>query len=128
MKVNFSTYILHDQSNEPVKSKLQISPPSPLATPRAFEFLENFGSNLPSLGRTAFQMLQPPGKYPDFCFNFSVASVMLPRLCILTWFIRLHIFIYYRYKSFSKHLQIQNTACVGLWFSTNPARMRNLFL
>ena len=54
----------------------------------------------PSLGQKAVQMPPPLGKFPDYCFNFSVASVMLPRLCKLKRFIRQHMFIYYRYKSF----------------------------
>ena len=40
-----------------------------------------------------------------------------------TWFIRQPIINIHR----SKHLQIQNTACVGPLFSTNLPRMRNLF-
>ena len=26
------------------------------------------------------------GKLPDYCFNFSVASVLLLKLCMKTWF------------------------------------------
>ena len=45
----------------PVKSKLQ-HPPSP--------------------GRKAVQMPPPSGKLPDYCFNFSEASMMLLKLCM----------------------------------------------
>ena len=88
---------------------------TPRATFRELEFLENLCSNAP-----------PPGKLPDFCFNFSVATIMLLKLCMLTWFIRQHIFIYYRYTSKSfLNTFIRNTACVGLCFSTNPPRIPN---
>ena len=52
-----------------------------------------------SPGQKAVHMPPPLGKLPDYCFNFSVASVTLQRLCMLTWFIRQCIFIYYKYKS-----------------------------
>ena len=81
----------------PIKSKLQHPP---RANPRAFEFLENFVQIPPSPGRKAVQMPQSPGKLPDYCFNFSVASIMLLKLYMLAWFIRQHMFTYYRYKSF----------------------------
>ena len=45
-------------------------------------------------------MPPPSGELPDYCFNFSVAFIMLLKLCTWTWFIRQHIFIYYKYKSF----------------------------
>ena len=66
----------------PVKSKLQHPPPP--GNPRAFEFLEKFCSNPPSPGRKAVQMPPPPGKLPvwDYCFNFSVASIVLLKLCM----------------------------------------------
>ena len=54
----------------------------PRATPRAFEFLENFCSNSPLTGPKAVQMPPPPGKSPDYCFNFSVASIMPLKLCM----------------------------------------------
>ena len=54
----------------------------------------------PSPGWKAVQMSPPPGKLPDYYSNFSVASIMLLKLCIETWFNRKHIFIYYKYKSF----------------------------
>ena len=55
--------------NAPVKSKLQ-HPPWP------FEFWTFFVQMPPSLGRKAVQMPPPPGKLPDYCFNFSVASII----------------------------------------------------
>ena len=74
-----------------VKSKLWKSP-------EAFEFFwKIFAQMPPSLGRKAVQMPQL-GKLPDYCFNFSVASIMLLRLCMLTWFIRQHLFNCYTYK------------------------------
>ena len=36
----------------------------------------------PSPGRKAVQMPTPQGKLPDYCFNFSVASIMLLKLCM----------------------------------------------
>ena len=59
----------------PVKSKLQ-------HPPRTFEFLENFWKIPPSSGRKAVQMPPPPGKLPDYSFNFSVASIMFLKLCM----------------------------------------------
>ena len=37
----------------------------------------------PSPGRKAVQMPPPAGKLPDYCFNFSVASFMLLKLCMV---------------------------------------------
>ena len=52
-------------------------PPSPQpGNPRAFEFLENFCSNSPLTGPKSCSNAPPPGKVPDYCFNFSVASVV----------------------------------------------------
>ena len=68
--------------------------------PGHLNFWKIFVQIPPSPGRKAVQMPPPLGKFPDYCFNFSVASVMFPKLRMLTWFIRQHIFIYYRYKSF----------------------------
>ena len=79
--------------------KASTSTPGNPPPPRAFEFLENFFSHPPWLGRKAVQMPPPPGRLPDYCFDFSVASRMLPRLCMLTWFITQRIFIYHRYRS-----------------------------
>ena len=56
-------------------SQIEASTYLPRATPRAFEFLENFCSNSPLTGPKAVQMPPPPGKSPDYCFNFSVASI-----------------------------------------------------
>ena len=69
------------------------SPPPPGLTP-GIEFFENFCLNAPLTGRKAIQMPPPLAKFLDYCFNFSVASIKLLRLCMLTWFIRQHIFIY----------------------------------
>ena len=65
----------------PVKSKLPQSPPGGWF-PRAFEFLENFCSNSTLPGPKAVQMSPPSGKLPDYCFNFSQASIMLLKLCM----------------------------------------------
>ena len=55
----------------PVKSKFQHPP---RATTRAFEFLKNFRSYSPVTGpKSCSNALPPPGKLPDYCFNFSVA-------------------------------------------------------
>ena len=91
---------MYNQYNVPVKLKLEHPPPS-RAAPWAFEVLENFCLNPPSPGRKAVQMHPSPRKFPDYFFNFSLASIVLLRLCMLTWFIRLHIFIYCKDKSFS---------------------------
>ena len=71
-------------SNVPVKSKLQYPPRS---TPRAFEFFEKFCSNSPLTGPKSCSNPPTPGKISDYFFNFSVASIMLLRLYMLTWFI-----------------------------------------
>ena len=52
-------------------------PGQPPGNPRAFEFLEKF-----SPGRKAVQMPPHLGKLPDYCFNFSVVSIVLLRLCM----------------------------------------------
>ena len=66
-------------THEPLKFYLVLSTDVPVnrsfnipRCPWAFEFLENFGSNSPSPGRKAVQMPPPPGKLPDYCFNFLV--------------------------------------------------------
>ena len=52
-------------------------PPPPSDNPRAFEFLEIFFVQIPrSPGRKAVQMPPPPGRLPDYCFNFSVAFII----------------------------------------------------
>ena len=63
-----------------VKSKLQH--PHSRATPRAFEFLENVCSNSPLSGPKSCSNAPPPGKLQDYCFNFSVAFIMLLKLCM----------------------------------------------
>ena len=61
------------------------------AFPPAFELWENFCSSSPSLGQKAVQishhrfisanpMPPPQEKLPDYCFNFSVAIIMLLKL------------------------------------------------
>ena len=82
----------------PVKSKLQH--PSPGQPPGHLNFWKILFKFPPSPGWKAVQMPPPPGKLPDYYSNFSVASIMLLKLCIETWFNRQHIFIYYKYKSF----------------------------
>ena len=42
----------------------------------------NFWKIHPSPGRKAVQMPPPSGELPDYCFNFSVASIMLLKLCM----------------------------------------------
>ena len=65
----------------PVTSKLQHLP---RATPRAFEFLENFCSNSPSRGRKAVQIPHhrsiPGDQMSPSPGNFSVAFIMLRKL------------------------------------------------
>ena len=96
-------------------------------SPRLFEFLENFWKISPSPGRKAVQMPPVQGELPDYCFNFSVASIMLLKLCMYTGLLdNTHLFTIN--VNGLKHLQIRNTACVGLWFSTNPPQIRDLFL
>ena len=66
-------------------SQIEASTSSP-GDRQAFEFLENVCSNTPSLGRKAVQMPHqmplPQGKLPDYCFYFSVISIMLLKLCM----------------------------------------------
>ena len=56
------------------------------ATPRAFEFLENFWKISPSRGRKAVQMPHhrsiPGDQMPPPLGNFSVAFIMLRKLCM----------------------------------------------
>ena len=67
----------------------------PPGHPRAFDFFWKILNKSPSLssGRKAFQMPiilsisgdqmpPPPGKSPDYCFNFSVASIVRLKLCV----------------------------------------------
>ena len=104
----------------PVKSKLKHPP---RATPGHLNFWKVIVQIPPSLGQKAVQMPPPPGKLPDYCFNFSVASIMLLiRLCMLLNMVYLATHFY-----ILSFLNTLNTACVGLWFSTTPPRIRNLF-
>ena len=64
----------------PVKSKLQHPPPG--QSPGHLIFWKIFVQIPPSPGRKAVQMPPLPGKLPDYCFNFSVASIMLLKLCM----------------------------------------------
>ena len=54
----------------------------PPGNPPAFEFLENFCSDCPPTGPKSCSNAPTPEKLPDYCFNFSVASIMLLRLCL----------------------------------------------
>ena len=82
-----TTLVLFLRTYVPVKSQLQHSPGQPL---RAFEFLKNICSNpRPSPGLKAVQMThhrsisgKGAGKLSDYCFNFSVPSIMLLKLCM----------------------------------------------
>ena len=67
-------------SNVSVKSKLQ----HPLPPPPAFEFLENFCSNFHLTRPRSCSNALALGKITrlDYCFNFSVASTMLLKLCM----------------------------------------------
>ena len=68
----------YDYIQKPV-TKLQHPPEAP---PRAFEFLENICSNAPLPRPKSCSNAPTPEKLPDYCFNFSVASIMLLRLCL----------------------------------------------
>ena len=76
---------LHDQkktaTNVPVKSKLP-HPSPPGQPPGHLGFWKIFVQISLSPGRKAVQMPPPPGKLPDYCFNFSVAFTMLLKLCM----------------------------------------------
>ena len=63
----------------PVKLKLQHPP---RATPGHLTFWKIFVQIPPSPSRKAVQTPPPPEKLPDYCFNFSVASIMLLKLCM----------------------------------------------
>ena len=71
------------RSYVPVKSKLQHPP---RATPRAFEFLENFWKIPPSRGRKAVRMPHhrsiPGDQMPPPPGNVSAAFIMLRKLCM----------------------------------------------
>ena len=59
----------------PVKWKLQHLPL--LGNPQKI-----FVETLPPQAKKAVQMPPVLGKLPDYCFNFSVASIMLLKLCM----------------------------------------------
>ena len=63
----------------PVKSKLQHPPGQP---PGYLNFWKIFVQIPPSPGRKAVQMPPPPGKLQGCFFNFSVAFIMLLKLCM----------------------------------------------
>ena len=69
----------------PVKSKLQH--PRPGQPPGHLNFWNIFVQIPPLAGPKSCSNAPPLGKLPDYCFNFSVASTMLLRLCMLAWFI-----------------------------------------
>ena len=66
-------------SNVPVKSKLQDTLGQP---PGNLNFWKVFVQILPSPDRKAVQMPPPSRKLPDYCPNFSEASIMLLKLCM----------------------------------------------
>ena len=57
----------------PVKSKLQHPPHG--QPPGHLNFWKIFVQIIPSPGRKAVQMPPSLGKLPDYCFDFSVASI-----------------------------------------------------
>ena len=61
-------------ANVPVKSKLQHPP---RATPGHLNFWKNFCSNSPLTRPKSCSNTPPLRKLPDYCFNFSVASILL---------------------------------------------------
>ena len=69
----YATYV-------PVKSKLQLPPLG--QSPGHLNFVKIFVQIPPSPGQKAVQMPPPPEKLPDYCFNFSVASIILLQLCM----------------------------------------------
>ena len=60
------------------------SPPPHWAPPPPghLNFWKSFVQIPPSPGQKAVQMPPPSGELPDYCFNFSVASIMLLKLCM----------------------------------------------
>ena len=59
------------------------APTSPRATPSGIWIFGKFFVQIPpSPGRKAVQMPPPSGKLPDYCLNFSEASMMLLKLCM----------------------------------------------
>ena len=55
--------------------------PIPGQPPRHLNFWKSFLLKSPSPGQKALQMPPPPGKLPDYCFNFSAAAIMLLKPC-----------------------------------------------
>ena len=74
--------------NVPVKSKLQHPPPGQPPPPGHLKFWKIFVQIPPSLGRKAVQIPPPRGKLPDYCFNFSAASIHLIHKWPPTWYAR----------------------------------------
>ena len=93
-------YLLQKQTIYTVMNQSNRSLNIPPGNYRLLNFWKIFVHIPSSPYRKAVQMPPPPGKLPDCFFNISVASIMLLRLRMLTWFIRQHIFIYYRNKLF----------------------------
>ena len=104
----------------------------PPSNPRAFEFLENFCSYPPSWGRKAVQMPHyrfiPGDQMPPPLGNFSVASIMLRKLCMQTWSNRQHSYMPKIIQMVLEYLQIQSKACARLYFSASPPRIGYLSL
>ena len=50
--------------------------------PGHLNFWKIFVQIPPSPGQKAVQMPPPQGELPDYCFNFSVAFIMLLKLCM----------------------------------------------
>ena len=74
-----------------VPLKLQLNIPSPPGQPLGhLNFLKSFVQISPSPGRKAVEMTPPSAKLPDYCYNFSEASIMLLKLGMYTWFIGQH--------------------------------------
>ena len=62
-----------------IKSKLQHPP---LGNPQAFEYWEIFVQIPPPRAEKLFKCPQPRENYQITVFNFSVTSIMLPKLCM----------------------------------------------
>ena len=65
-----------------IPSQIEASTSAPGQPPGHLNFWRIFVQIPPSPGRKAVQMPPPPGELPDYCFNFSVASIMLLKLCM----------------------------------------------
>ena len=64
------------------QSNRSFNMPPPGQPPGHLNFWKMFAQIPPSLGRKAVQMPPPLGKLPDYCFDFSVAFIMLLKLCM----------------------------------------------